>query len=594
MQITVNKGCWRRWADVIRHLAREYGFPAKTRSELELFLSMYRGKGSTYRTSTTHWRFIIDVTRDDKAIVNIIAITIIARHKQDENNNGAVITRACDVHPDPEGGEYVGAPHLRWITVKSGGETYRHCCDKECSGPEQLVAKTRANWETTRLRVIQKAYEQEVLASYASFQILQMEKQELTETLEGKDSDGSLSDLQMKVQQLETDLIANKQAAKKSKDSAKKRKMELAESAKQVESLRQALEAVEAENKTLVTVKNELALAVDANRRTKEALQSDITNLQHANATLKEQNDELVRTKETLQSEMKDLHESNATLKEQNAEMGRTALNLQTKVTRLSSEKRQVGEEVTKLEREMRTREESLAVARKALTQAKEELKDTKKVLQSVSDEAAASRAHSFAQLRTQTANLEESTAEPSDNKPTMKWTPSHEYIRVKIILVKAQKDLAERIDAHTTDIRQFKEELKQKDEFIGRIQDEMADLQRTQGSMCSHRQPEIKHEPQDVDLMNLDTEAMKFELEAEKTKASIQMAETAAEKAEVKALAKKCADRMKAAEAKEAYTANMEKQLEEMRGAMEGMLGRVSVYQGKKRRRTEGPDFQL
>ncbi|KAK1449193.1 hypothetical protein CMEL01_08508 [Colletotrichum melonis] len=566
MQITVNKGCWRRWADVIRHLAGEFGFPAKTRSELELFLSMYRGKGSTYRTSATHWRFIIDVTRDDKAIVNIIAITIIARHKQDENNNGAVITRACDVHPDPDGGEYVGAPHLRWITVKSGGETYRHCCDKECSGPEQLVAKTRANWETTRLRVIQKAYEQEVLASYASFQILQMEKQELTETLEGKDSDGSLSDLQMKVQQLETDLIANKQAAKKSKDSAKKRKMELAESAKQVESLRLALEAVEAENKTLVTVKNELALAVDANRRTKEALQSD----------------------------MKDLHESNATLKEQNAEMGRTALNLQTEVTRLSSEKQQVGEEVTKLEREMRTREESLAVARKALTQAKEELKDTKKVLQSVSDEAAASRAHSFAQLRTQTANLEESTAEPSDNKSTMKWTPSHDYIRINMILDKTQKDLAERIDAHTTEIRQFKEELKQKDEFIGHIQDEMADLQRTQGSMSSHRQPEIKHDPQDVDLMNLDTEAMKFELETEKTKASIQMAETAAEKAEVKALAKKCADRMKAAEAKEAYTANMEKQLEEMRGAMEGMLGRVSVYQGKKRRRTEGPDFQL
>ncbi|KAK0376553.1 hypothetical protein CLIM01_06098 [Colletotrichum limetticola] len=486
MQITVNKGCWRRWADVIRHLAREYGFPAKTRSELELFLSMYRGKGSTYRTSTTHWRFIIDVTRDDKAIINIIAITIIARHKQDENNNGAVITRACDVHPDPEGGEYVGAPHLRWITVKSGGETYRHCCDKECSGPEQLVAKTRANWETTRLRVIQKAYEQEVLASYASFQILQVEKQGLTETLEGKDSDGSFSDLQMKVRQLETDLIAKKQAAKKSKDSAKQRKMELAESAEQVESLRQALEAVEAENKTLVTVKNELALAVDANRRTKEALQSD----------------------------MKDLHESNATLKEQNAEMGRTALNLQTKVTRLSSEKQQVGKEVTKLKREMRTRGQSLAVARKALTQAKEELKDTKKVLQSVSDKAAASRAHSFAQLRTQTANLEESTAELSDNKPTMKWRPSHIYIRINMILDKTQKDLAERIDAHTTEIRQFKEELKQKDEFIGRIQDEMADLQRTQGSMSSHRQPEIKHEPQDVDLMNLDTEAMKLELE--------------------------------------------------------------------------------
>ncbi|KXH47406.1 hypothetical protein CSIM01_05343 [Colletotrichum simmondsii] len=561
MQTTVNKGCWRRWADVIRHLAGEYGFPAKTRSELELFFSGYRGKGSTYRTLTTHWRFIIDVTRDDRAI--------------DENHNGAVITRACNVHSDPEGDEYVGAPHLRWITVKSGGQTYRHCCDKECIGPEQLVAKTRANWETTRLRVIQKAYEQEVLASYASFQILQTEKQKLTDTLDDKDSDGSLADLQIKVRQLETDLIDNKQAARKSKDSAKKRKMELAESAKQVESLRQALVAVEAENKTLVTVKNELTLA-------------------KANATLKEQNDELGRTKGALQSDMKDLHTANATLKEQNDELSRTTLNLQTKVTRLSSEKQQVGEEVTKLESEMRTREESLTVARKALIQAKEELKDTKKVLQSVSDEAAASRAHSFAQLRTQTASLEESTAEPSDNKATMKWTPSHEYIRIKIILDKAQKDLAERIDAHTTEIRQFKEELKKKDEFIGRIQHEMADLQRTQGSKSPHRQPKIKCEPQDIDLMSLDMEAMKFELDTEKAKASTQKAETAAEKAEVEALVKKCADRMKAAEAKEAYTMSLEKQLEEMRGNMEGMLGRVSVYQGKKRRRTEGPDFQL
>ncbi|KAL0933957.1 uncharacterized protein CTRU02_210756 [Colletotrichum truncatum] len=43
-----------------------------------------------------------------------------------------------------------------------------------------------------------------------------------------------------------------------------------------------------------------------------------------------------------------------------------------------------------------------------------------------------------------------------------------------------------------------------------------------------------------------------------------------------------------------EAYTVSLEKQLEELRGNMETMLGRVSVHQGKKRRRTEGPDFQL
>ncbi|KAH0433726.1 hypothetical protein CcaCcLH18_05713 [Colletotrichum camelliae] len=44
----------------------------------------------------------------------------------------------------------------------------------------------------------------------------------------------------------------------------------------------------------------------------------------------------------------------------------------------------------------------------------------------------------------------------------------------------------------------------------------------------------------------------------------------------------------------KDTYTENLETKLEELRGTMENVLGQVSVHQGRKRRRTEGPDFQL
>ncbi|KAF6820330.1 hypothetical protein CMUS01_11578 [Colletotrichum musicola] len=51
----------------------------------------------------------------------------------------------------------------------------------------------------------------------------------------------------------------------------------------------------------------------------------------------------------------------------------------------------------------------------------------------------------------------------------------------------------------------------------------------------------------------------------------------------ELAALEKRCADR-------EAYTDNLEKELEEVRGTLEDVIGRVSTHQSRKRRRTEDP----
>ncbi|KAI8300844.1 hypothetical protein K4K59_001323 [Colletotrichum sp. SAR11_240] len=44
----------------------------------------------------------------------------------------------------------------------------------------------------------------------------------------------------------------------------------------------------------------------------------------------------------------------------------------------------------------------------------------------------------------------------------------------------------------------------------------------------------------------------------------------------------------------KEAYLESVEEHVEKLRGTMEDVLRHVSTYQGRKRRRTEGPDFEL
>ncbi|KAJ0269432.1 hypothetical protein Brms1b_011949 [Colletotrichum noveboracense] len=44
----------------------------------------------------------------------------------------------------------------------------------------------------------------------------------------------------------------------------------------------------------------------------------------------------------------------------------------------------------------------------------------------------------------------------------------------------------------------------------------------------------------------------------------------------------------------KDAYLESVEEHVEKLRGTMEDVLRHVSTYQGRKRRRTEGPDFEL
>ncbi|KAF6784285.1 hypothetical protein CSOJ01_15776, partial [Colletotrichum sojae] len=162
MMIQLSNDCWSRWGAVIRKLAEKYSFPASNQDEMNIFLRIFAGNGSTFRLTSEPWKFIIDVTRRGNVIDDIIAITVMAKAMEDPRRNGKVVTRACvtHTHPDPS---QPGAPALQWIDVTSGGESYRHCCEKECRSLEKTV-KLRLSWETVRLRIIQKSYEQQVLS----------------------------------------------------------------------------------------------------------------------------------------------------------------------------------------------------------------------------------------------------------------------------------------------------------------------------------------------------------------------------------------------------------------------------------------------
>ncbi|KAF6820329.1 hypothetical protein CMUS01_11577 [Colletotrichum musicola] len=88
MMIQLSNDCWSRWGAVIRKLAEKYNFPASNQDEMNIFLRIFAGNGSTFRLTSEPWKFIMDVTRRGNVIDDIIAITVMAKVMEDPRRNG--------------------------------------------------------------------------------------------------------------------------------------------------------------------------------------------------------------------------------------------------------------------------------------------------------------------------------------------------------------------------------------------------------------------------------------------------------------------------------------------------------------------------
>ncbi|KAK1515940.1 uncharacterized protein CCOS01_13138 [Colletotrichum costaricense] len=655
MALEIDRECWKRWEPVIKRLAATHGFPAANLSQLTNLLRLFNGEGSTFRITGDRWRFIIDATRQDKYIVKIIAITVIARHNEDERRNGVVIARACNLHPSSEREELPGAPHLKWYPVTSGGEVYQHCCAKECTGPDRSTPTSRGTWETSRLRIVQKAYEQELLVlrelhreaaanaspafqgqeqstelsgannepqhamrkhkSYAKIDSYDREK--LLHLAEGLiDETGSLRH-ELRVVNAETETLRarniqlDKENAMKSttigsmRADLKRRCVQMEKMTKEdtvkdatIENQRHRIKSLREKNKKLET---------EVNKRTELATLNE--QLEAGRATLIERQEDLTGERDALIERKQSLADSNADLEAKMAKMERKKARMDSKFSRLNAKLQSQSEHI-----------ETLTTANDEVRETVEKMNESTAKLESEKAEAIKVSEGLEKQLTELYTMLHQSHTKVEQLQRDIELEVVHKG-RTQAALNKAQQDLQHRSTAQSNRIQQLERDVSDKHAFTQSLQSEILCLQqRSQGAQHSprhgygaHREPlvsahklqyqrEISRQANEkasdmeskLEAMKLAMEAMKSEVQTEKAELNAQKAETNAKKAEVEALAKKCAERMNAANAKESYTMSLEKQLEEMRGNMEGMLGRVSVYQGKKRRRTEGPDFQL
>ncbi|KAK6211674.1 hypothetical protein QIS74_10938 [Colletotrichum tabaci] len=642
MNLRISDECWARWGAVIRHLANEYSFPAGTKSELNMFLRLYRGGGSTFRDKRERWRFVIDTIRRDNVIHSIVAITLTSESKQNPRYNGAVITRACDVHPNPGGDEFVGAPDLQWVVVTSGGESYQHCCGKECNSLERChAARTpRNNWEMTRLCIIQKAYEQEVIALRDHIETLSAEVEEKNasrkkwkeSSRKWRDQNSRLNETVSTVTQ-ELAMANNEFHATIDSMTKDLRRVKGGNA-----SLRDRVQALEREKKSLRT--QEAINAAQKMSRVQQHVDNNSNYLANRQAkdettTLKEQNKILERKiqdmerkcsgllgeKVRLQAQLDNmLMEANALVQETKV-MGEDCGDADTKIKELSDDVKKLNDDMEIAELNHAISKNNMQVQINRLTGANTKLESEKKGLDNYLATLEAKNRDLTAQAKHDAATISklESTTRLNDDRAK----------QLEATLNKTRRESEGKARQHAEQVARLERAIRERDDAARRLRDETHHPQ-TLSARELERQRAISREAHEraadlrskLDAAELLMEAKAAEMVALERKCAAAEARARARAAEEKnggkaaasaasreeetqarlrELERRCAEKTAAAfewqakcEDRNTYTLSLEKDVEEMRGVMEGVLGRVSVHQGRKRRRTEGPDFKV
>ncbi|KAJ0385578.1 hypothetical protein COL922a_006077 [Colletotrichum nupharicola] len=536
LKLNVSREAWRRWKDVIHHLSKPpYDFPASNQDEFSLVLRMFSGTGTTFRISHDRWKFVIDLLRIGNDIIDIVAITVIAHTIQDERHNGFVITKACRVHFNKDT-KSPGSPELKWHMVTSGGEAYHHCCDKECIGPDR-VNKRKLNWESTRLNIIQKAFEQEVLE-------LRRNGKKLEQRNSKKASSAQDQSLRNQIQE---------------------QLHQLAESAHEIERQRGNNHIMTDEIARLRDQGSIMAEEiVDLRGQLKGAgKQGDLPN-QHMtrHQRLQARFEEVSRENGRLKSEVHQLTETNEGLKGSKLQLSSYNAEMRAR----SEERKKSHEELEAARTQLKDRTKRLGKEIRLTQNRLEEVKGVSK------------------ELKTDKAQLKLDLVNAEDHNRLLES-------EVYFSRIKEQKSF----DMQTKYISDLEDKMKHKDALIKQLQQNILCAQPQtpkHASMPGREELERqRHISREAHERASDLESKLDAMEAAMADKTDEMAslekEWSAKVAEADGMKKRYHD-------KDAYITNLETKLEELRGTMENVLGQVSMHQGRKRRRTEGPDFQL
>ncbi|TDZ16716.1 hypothetical protein Cob_v010269 [Colletotrichum orbiculare MAFF 240422] len=641
MVIHVSPDCWTRWEAVIQHIAAEFGFPASTLDELNGCLRMYTGGGSTFRFNRERYKFVLDVLRRGYDIIDIVALTVTAKSIEDERHNGAVITRACRIHPNNDDDEYVGAPELKWYVVTSGGGSFAHCCDKETFGPDRVLPSPRLSWETSRLKIIQKAYEQEVIQLRTNAAKLRENADALSDTI---------SPLRRKTEKQARTLTRRNGTIHEQLVQIDKKTSAIGNRDLLISNLRRKLDSKQEERDlakwgfqmTISELEEQALNREEVVKRQKEELASLLTsdgenekiasgsdseesreseNLRMRVTALEKENDVKTAIIKNLRTELDTMHQQNNTMKEARIAADSSAQLQEKKIAKL----------LLKIERRERK-----------LTERDEQLQDLTKNIDSVT--ARANEAEEL-QQKIEQMKIEENCRESQNmtqiNKQLRK---DNQDLNLRLQdFVSRLKETEGRALRSNLKISQLESELEYKNNYSRRVETELKqckqeaetkqkeqvdelgrlgeNLKQKEGIKAFFRGQESSSIPGIGRGQHLASEPTNWSFpgpfKAEDSLTAFEQAQERTSDLESKLKAMEQAMRDKTDEIsalntqssnntvamleleqqiadKEEYTAGLEKKLEEMKSTMESAFGAVSAHRDRKRRRIEGLDVDL
>ncbi|KAF6835571.1 hypothetical protein CPLU01_04247 [Colletotrichum plurivorum] len=569
---------------------------------MNIFLRIFAGNGSTFRLTSEPWKFIIDVTRRGNVIDDIIAITVMAKAMEDPRRNGKVVTRACVTHTYPNLSQ-PGAPALQWIDVTSGGESYRHCCEKEYRSLEKALVEEKSG-ELAKSKESRKKWKD-----------LAVERQR-SPLREGKEAFWKLKedfDKEKRSFEIERRNPSTTPRTPRSRNNATETRL------RNLSKFNEELEKERTSNKQSIQVLQDInnglrdrikhledqkAQADTESRMQMKEMGDELTNLQRNIEGL-----ELERTKhiETHQAEVQELTVTNACIHNSRRSVDHYVYNLDVRVKRMEVQAKQDSDLITKLEAENHIQKDQV-------TRAEEAQRRTQKKFQNMvsrhmdqiavlkhqirdKDESLRRSQSDLMNARTTVVNLQRGNETHHQIFPTQ----SHPVISQSDL--ETQQKLRREADERVTDL---KSKLNATELEVRAKTTEIAAL----GRQCADRTAALNYQEKKCFDYASKLATMRSELDTAKSRAEGAEKRCAEEVAGLKEDAEASKDRVhelemecagKSAAAsdmekrcrdKEAYAAGLEEQLELIRGTMEGALHQVSKH-GRKRRRTEVTDLE-
>ncbi|KAJ3961665.1 hypothetical protein N0V92_001638 [Colletotrichum tropicale] len=548
MALSITRHNWRGWDLVSRHMREKYDFPVRTRVEFDSLLCKLK-EDNTIRVETHNCFIIIDIAFLSASSVVILACTCITKVQENMESRGSMMTRECPKHSS-----YFKPNHYLEINITKDGEIPGHCCfpDRDVSG--KTCGSPTLNAEYSRLRILRAALDQQFESdSIMGNQARRKLEATITTMRSRLEMHGNLAvhnspittggKENLKYEEVEPETNAGLEVAQ---ETIERLRIELDEAQKKA---RREIRGLKKENKTL---KADFKTAKKSHSREKMQLQSEVQRVTEINHWLTTTNE--------------DLEEDNEDLRNRNKKAEKKVKKLTAQFAEATSEAEIANEHTLQVEAE-------LEEARQQLGDSTESLSDFVFSLKS--------------KIRVKDDRIYELKAELAETRQNDLYVPSGD-------------DAENSLDTSMEEPQQSDKNVQDAQQTIADLETKLEETQtalnlKTEAMTALEKRLSNDHNVTDEDTKeskeSIDKQQRIYELETEL--ATAQEALKAKEKHvhELKDAGEKV--QQCRCEDKEAYVASVEEHVENLRGTMEDVLRRVSTYQGRKRRRTEGPDFE-